>query len=76
MNATRTVTASALLRRLNRSLARESTRVYKSRPRERYSLGEYHAVYVMTNTVTALHLDLVSWAREAGCLHDCEVVIN
>jgi hypothetical protein len=71
------VTEKALVARINRKLAHEGERLCKTRG-ERWlnDLGEYHAVDIHTNGLTAQHVDPVKWGRDMGVLRPDERVVE
>ncbi len=73
-----TITANALVKRLNRKLADREQVVKKSRgASELQNLGEYYLLNCRSNFVDAYHLDvaqLTEWGREEGCLAEWEAV--
>lgn len=78
-----TVTARALLQRINRKLAKEDERLCRGRSFYDHgygqvfdhNLGEYYRVGTAgpySNAVTETHVDLVELARELGVMHPSE----
>lgn len=61
-------TEQALIKRINRALAREESeqrvRVCRDCSRDQLTLGRYYAVDANRNAVTATHVDLEQWATE------------
>jgi hypothetical protein len=70
----KTVTESAMLRRINRALAKEGLRMHKARnptPTD----GRFYVVEEMFNRLDAWGIDtLDDWALECGCLRPGEVI--
>jgi hypothetical protein len=76
MNAERTVSKRALLRRINRKLAKKWEAIRTSRSwGERHNLGEYHLIDILRNAVIDSHMDPAIFAREIGVLHEIERVV-
>ena len=71
----KSVTPSALTRRVNRKLAHQCEVLSKTRgERWRGDLGDYYIVNWWTNTVEAQHIDLEALGREIGVLREHEYV--
>lgn len=64
------MTMSALLKRVNRVLRKENQILRKTRGAWTTDLGEFYAVDLTTNVVTAAHVDPEVWARDMGVLRD------
>lgn len=63
------ITMRALMQRVNRVLRKENQILRKTRgTRWSSDLGEYYAVDLGSNVVTAAHVDPEVWAREMGVL--------
>ena len=70
-----TVSQSALVRRINRALAPELTRLRKTRgDRWRGDLGDYYVVDDLQNRIIAPHVDPEAFGRELGVLSKHERV--
>ena len=69
-----TVTARALLQRINRKLAPDLEKVMacKQSSRSYNDLGDYYALDQNRNAIIAQHIDLEAWGREMGVLKDWE----
>jgi hypothetical protein len=71
------VTLRALLQRINRKLAPEGRQLKKTRgTRWRGDLGDYYAIDVRRNILTAQHVDPEAWGREMGVLQPWETVAD
>ncbi len=70
------ITERALLTRINRQLIKEMQQVRKCRINTsgHGELGDFYAVDLNCNTVTAKHVDLETWGRELGVLAGFEAV--
>ncbi len=65
-----------VIRRINRKLAHEDERIVVARGvRTRTQLGDFYAICVSRNVVTAEHVDPEAWARELGVLREFEQVV-
>jgi F0F1-type ATP synthase beta subunit len=69
----KTVTMSALLKRINRKLDGEVLKTARGE-RARSELGAYYAVNPDRNVITAQHVDPAEWAHELGVLKSSEKV--
>jgi hypothetical protein len=71
------VTERALLRRINRRIAKGDFKVKVCR-RGRWEgdLGRYFIVDESNNTIAATHVDLTAYGRELECLGDFETLIT
>ncbi len=74
----KTVSERAVLRRLNRVVAKEGLVYRKCRTDARgYGyLGDIYCVELRTNGVHNTHVRLEVWARDAGCLGENEVIAD
>lgn len=70
------VTERALVRRLNRKLAREGLHVKTCRwgTRGFHDLGRHFVVNTRLRAIDKKHIDLESCGRQLGCLADSEVL--
>lgn len=67
----------ALIQRINRVLSKENETLKKSRGMQAFlDLGDYYAIDVNRNYVSAKHIDPEKWGRELGVLKDFEVVVE
>jgi hypothetical protein len=68
------VSNRALEGRVNRALKKDGETLKKCRQDSRWfsDLGEYYAVNIELNSVSAKHVDLEVWAKELGVLKDYE----
>lgn len=63
------IAMGTLLKRLNRKLAHDGTRVRATRgERHRAELGDFYEVDVAGNCVVGKHVDPVEWAKELGLI--------
>ena len=70
------VSEQALLKRINRVLAKRGERVRTPRSqRGRVELGVYYVSDVDRNYIVATDIDLEVWGRDLGCLTTREVVV-
>jgi hypothetical protein len=75
MKTERTVTKRALLRRINRILAKRGRRLCTSRSwGERGNLGDHHVIDSHYNTVVDTHVELDGFARTLGALNSGESI--
>jgi hypothetical protein len=73
--AVRVVTERALIKRINRRLARDGEKVRKnSNPRHLMDLGWYYVVDVWNNWFVASHVNLEQLGREVGALAEWEAL--
>lgn len=72
----KTITLSALIKRINRRLRQsdESLCTTRSGARDEPTLGQYYIVDIIRNTITATHVAPESLARELGVLGDDEAL--
>lgn len=69
------VTARALLRRINRVLAKEDAKIITARrERERQELGHYYQISYPVGGAWPLHIALEDYGRELGVLHSGETL--
>lgn len=68
------ITETALLRRINRKLARNHQAIRKCRSKSRWfhSLGDYYLIDSPGNSIIDTHVNLESYGRELNALADCE----
>lgn len=63
-----------LMQRINKILAREYHKLFKSRTeRERQNMGDWYVAGTHTDAIIACHCDLEAIGRETGALklHEC-----
>jgi hypothetical protein len=77
----RTITESALIQRLNRSLAKDYEMIRKSRPKKSgyKELGDYYILDCYRNIIINSRLtidDLQHMAREKKVMHENELIEN
>ena len=70
----RQITMNALVKRINRRLAKEDRAMRKSRRNTEFDLGEYFVVDVRYNLILVKYVDPVEWGRELGVLRAGESV--
>ncbi len=68
------VSEPAVVARIRRRLAHDWKTIRKARARDRSNLDGYYVVDLHYNAVVDYQIDLTSYARDLGCLHDDEVV--
>jgi hypothetical protein len=68
-----TITTNALIKRINRKLAHGDEKLRVTRgERCRPELGDYHAINVSHNFITAKHVEPEAWGRELEVLQPFE----
>lgn len=74
----RLVSQSALLRRVNRTLARQDKQVRKCRTasRDYGELGDYYCVDINRNLIVDKHVDLENYGRDLKVLNTEERLAN
>ena len=70
----RTISESALIRRINRKLAKDCQKLHKTRPRWVNECGPYHIVDESRNQFLGGYFDLQALGRELGVLGQDEEV--
>ena len=72
------VTERALLGRINRKLAHDGQKLYRTRlgTRAEHEFGNYYIVDTFTSAVHAHHCDLADVGRELGVLKDWEALVD
>lgn len=70
------ISERALLARINRKLKQDNEQLRKCKVDSRGygELGDYYAIDLNRNTVTATHVDLSKWGKEMKVLADFEVL--
>lgn len=73
-----TISERALLKRINRKLAKEGEKLCRLPERSRSfgDMGEYHLIEVHTNSVIATHVDVTKLAKEMQALGESETVAS
>ena len=75
MNSKMTVTEGALIKRINRKLAKDGERLRRSRSARMFSsVGDVYRLNVNRNFVVDHHVDVETLARDLGCMHENERV--
>jgi hypothetical protein len=69
------ITESALIKRLNRHLAKQDQQLRKGRPPFNSDLGEFYIVDLRNNFVSSSNHDLENLGRQEGALAEYEVVL-
>lgn len=69
------VDEQAVIKRVNRVLAKEDLIVRKNRsPGRWWEMGEYYVMLRSQNNVVSTNIDLEDWARESGVLAEYEAM--
>ena len=71
------VTASALIKRLNRHLPKSGLKLFQCKINSHgdHALGNYYVVDTRLNFVNAIYVDVEKLARKEGVLEDCEEIV-